>query len=56
MLSTLRAAADRDYGVVVLSDAVGDHKPDAHRVLLADVFPMQAHVTTVDALGELFAS
>jgi nicotinamidase-related amidase len=56
VLSTLRAAADRDYRVIVLADAVGDFKPDAHRVLLADVFPNQALVTTVDELDGLFAS
>jgi nicotinamidase-related amidase len=55
VLSTLREAADRDFEIVVLSDAVGDPDPDAHRVLVENIFPRQAHVTTVDALGDLFA-
>ena len=55
VLSTLRQAADRDYQIVVLSDAVGDPVPDAHRALLDHIFPRQAHVTTVDALADLFA-
>ena len=50
VLSTLRHAADLDYRIVVLSDAVGDPDPDAHRVLVENVFPKQAYVTTVDAL------
>ena len=47
VLSTLRQAADLDFGLVVLSDAVADADPEVHRVLTAKVFPRQAEVTTV---------
>jgi nicotinamidase-related amidase len=49
VLSTLREAADRDYRLVVLSDACLDVDPEVHRVLLEKVFPRQADVMTVDA-------
>jgi nicotinamidase-related amidase len=49
VLSTLREAADRDFGLVVLSDACADRDPEVHRVLLEKVFPRQADVLTVDA-------
>ncbi len=48
-LSTLREAADRDYALVVLSDACLDADPEVHRVLLERVFLRQAEVMTVDA-------
>jgi nicotinamidase-related amidase len=47
VLSTLREAADRDFGLVVLSDACADADPEVHRVLLEKVFPRQAEVVTV---------
>lgn len=47
VLSTLREAADKDYGLVVLSDACLDGDPEVHRVLTEKVFPRQADVTTV---------
>lgn len=47
VLSTLREAADRDYGLVVLSDACLDADPEVHRVLTEKVFPRQADVMTV---------
>jgi len=49
VLSTLREAADRDYGLVVLSDACLDADPEVHRVLIEKVFPRQAEVLTVAA-------
>lgn len=49
VLSTLREAADRDFGLVVLSDACADGDAEVHRVLLEKVFPRQAEVVTVDA-------
>jgi nicotinamidase-related amidase len=55
VLSTLRRAADEDFRIVVLADAVWDPDAEAHRVLLENVFPKQAHVTTVDAFGDLIA-
>jgi len=48
VLSTLRAAADMDYRLVVLSDACVDADPEVHRVLMEKIFPRQAEVLTVD--------
>lgn len=48
VLSTLRQAADMDYGLVVLSDACLDADPEVHRVLTEKVFPRQAEVITVE--------
>ncbi len=47
VLSTLRQAADLDFGLTVLSDACLDIDPEVHRVLIDKVFPQQADVTTV---------
>jgi nicotinamidase-related amidase len=47
VLSTLRQAADLDYGLVVLADACFDADPEVHRVLTEKVFPRQADVLTV---------
>ena len=48
VLSTLRQAADLDYGLTVLEDACADPDPEVHRVLVGKVFPRQARVTTAD--------
>lgn len=47
VLSTLRQAADLDFGLTVLRDACADRDPEVHRVLLDKVFPRQAAVATV---------
>ena len=47
VLSTLRQAADLDFGLTVLGDACLDADPEVHRVLVGKVFPMQAEVLTV---------
>ncbi|WP_306209107.1 cysteine hydrolase family protein [Actinoplanes sp. RD1] len=47
VLSTLRQAADLDFGLTVLADGCLDNDPEVHRVLTGKVFPMQADVTTV---------
>jgi nicotinamidase-related amidase len=47
VLSTLRQAADLDFGLTVLADACTDADPEVHRVLTEKVFPRQATVTTV---------
>src|SRR5262249_21714846 len=47
VLSTVREAADRDYGLVVLADCCADADPEVHRVLTEKVFPRQAEVLTV---------
>ncbi len=46
VLSTLRQAADLDYGITVLRDGCADGDPEVHRVLLDKVFPRQADVMT----------
>lgn len=46
ILSTVRAAADLDYSLVVLSDAVKDGDEEVHRVLLEKLLPRQAQVVT----------
>jgi nicotinamidase-related amidase len=48
VLSTLRQAADLDFGLVVLEDGCLDGDPEVHRVLTEKVFPRQADVVTVD--------
>ncbi len=47
VLSTLRQAADLDYGLTVLADGCLDADPEVHRVLTEKVFPRQAEVGTV---------
>lgn len=47
VLSTLRAAADLDFGLTVLSDGCADGDAEVHRVLVEKVFPRQAKVMTV---------
>jgi nicotinamidase-related amidase len=47
VLSTLRQAADLDYGLVVLADGCLDTDPEVHRVLTEKVFPRQADVLSV---------
>jgi nicotinamidase-related amidase len=49
VLSTLRAAADMDYQLVVLSDCCLDSDQEVHRVLLEKVFPRQAEVLDVES-------
>ncbi|MEV0385677.1 cysteine hydrolase [Nonomuraea sp. NPDC050643] len=44
VLSTVLDAADRDYRLYVLADGVADPDPEAHDVLLRQVFPARAHV------------
>jgi nicotinamidase-related amidase len=48
VLSTLRQAADLDFGLTVLADGCLDRDPEVHRVLTGKVFPRQAEVTTVE--------
>ncbi|MEU4229071.1 isochorismatase family cysteine hydrolase [Nonomuraea sp. NPDC026600] len=47
VLSTVRQAADLDFGLTVLADGCLDADPEVHRVLTEKVFPHQADVTTV---------
>jgi nicotinamidase-related amidase len=48
VLSTVRQAADLDFGLTVLADGCLDADPEVHRVLTEKVFPRQADVTTVE--------
>ncbi|MBS1687618.1 MAG: cysteine hydrolase [Bacteroidetes bacterium] len=47
VLSTLREAADKDYGLTVLADCCADADEEVHRVLTTKIFPRQADVMTV---------
>lgn len=47
VLSTVRAAADRDYSLTVLSDGCYDPDSTVHDVLMDQIFPAQADVTQV---------
>lgn len=49
VLSTLRAAADMDYRLLVLGDCCIDSDPEVHKVLLEKVFPRQAEVLVAAA-------
>jgi len=44
ILSTVREAADKDYGLIVVKDLVADVDAEIHRVLVEKVFPKQADV------------
>ena len=48
VLSTLREAADKDFGLTVISDGCADSDPEVHEVLLKKVFTRQAEVVTSD--------
>jgi nicotinamidase-related amidase len=56
VLSTVRDAHDRDYRVLVLTDATADAEPEVHQFLTEKIFPRQADVITVDELDGLFAA
>lgn len=56
VLSTVRAAADLDYRLVVVEDLCADQDPEVHRVLLDKVFPRQADVVRSGDLPTLFAT
>jgi len=47
VLSTVRQAADLDFGLTVLADGCLDADLEVHRVLTEKVFPQQADVTMV---------
>jgi nicotinamidase-related amidase len=48
VLSTVRAAADMDYRLIVLGDCCLDGDGEVHRILLERVFPRQAEVLDLD--------
>ena len=47
ILSTTRAAADLDFRITILADAVHDPDPEIHAFLLERILPKQAMITTV---------
>jgi nicotinamidase-related amidase len=49
VLSTVRQAADLDFGLTVLRDGCRDADEEVHRVLMDKVFPRQAAVTSAEA-------
>jgi nicotinamidase-related amidase len=51
VLSTVRDGADRDYRVLVLSDASADPDAEVHAFLTERIFPRQAEVLTTDELA-----
>jgi nicotinamidase-related amidase len=55
VLSTVRDAADRDYRVLVLTDASADPAPGVHEFLTQKIFPRQAQVITIAELESLLA-
>ncbi|EME32105.1 hypothetical protein Gasu2_10610 [Galdieria sulphuraria] len=50
ILSTVRWAADADYEITVVREAVTDGDDVAHQALLDHIFPSQANVVSVDDL------
>jgi nicotinamidase-related amidase len=48
VLSTLRAAADLDFDLIVLADGCRDVDPEVHRFLLEKVFRRQSEVIDVE--------
>ena len=54
-LSTVRDGADRDYRVLVLSDATADPDREVHAFLTERIFPRQAHVLTTEELASQLA-
>lgn len=55
VLSTVRDASDRDYRVLVLSDATADPDAEVHDFLTQRIFPRQADVISVAELDGLLS-
>jgi len=53
VLSTVCDGADRDYRLVVLSDACADQDPEIHNLLIRKVFPQRARVISVAQLPDV---
>ncbi|HET7815663.1 MAG TPA: cysteine hydrolase [Candidatus Baltobacteraceae bacterium] len=56
VLSTVRDAADRDYRLLVLSDACADPQADVHALLMEKVLSRQADVMVTADLEKLFTA
>jgi nicotinamidase-related amidase len=55
VLSTVRTAADLDYGLVVVGDACADADDEVHRVLTSKVLARQASIVAADQVDALLA-
>lgn len=55
VLSTVREAMDRDYRIVVLTDACADPDPESHAFLTGRLFPRYATVVGAGELDGLLA-
>ncbi|MFI6152305.1 cysteine hydrolase family protein [Kitasatospora sp. NPDC051170] len=53
VLATVLDAADRDYRLYVLADAVADPDPEAHDLLLRRILPARAEIIATADLGTL---
>lgn len=53
VLSTVTDAADRDYQLYILSDAVADPDQQAHEILMTSIFPRLAHIIDTPGLRSL---
>ena len=56
LVSTVRDASDRDYRLLVLTDASADPEPDVHDFLTQRIFPRQADVIMLADLGDLLSA
>ena len=56
VLSTVRAAADLDYRLVVVEDCCADQDADVHDFLTQRIFPRQAEVVTSGAVIQALTS
>lgn len=56
VLSTVRDAADRDYRLVVLSDATADPDEEVHRFLIERILPRQATIATTQEFDRALAA
>jgi nicotinamidase-related amidase len=54
VLSTVRHAADADYGLVVVGDCCSDRDEEVHRVLVEKVLSKQARVATATDVAKAF--
>ncbi|GII86619.1 isochorismatase [Sphaerisporangium siamense] len=53
VLSTVTDAADRDYQIYILSDAITDPDPQTHQTLMTGIFPRLAHIIDTTDLHSL---
>ncbi len=56
VLSTVRAAGDLDYRIVVLDDCCSDFEDEVQKVLMEKIFPFQGTVASTHDLKSLLAA